>query len=243
MELPTRNFFAPRRTEMELEGTKEESNDREQQGTTNQAGRPSPIILTSAMNLLQLQKHIKGIFKGSFELRNTKHGTRVLTKEMTDFSAIKSFFLSKKFSFYTFPKSQKPIKVIIWHLPPNTPAEEIYEVLVKLGFDTISFKQMTTTCLSPSQDPEKSNLPLFLITLPRTEKSQDIFKLMGLCHISIKVEAYRNQNGLTQCYNCQKFGHVWANCTQPPAACGALAATCIKIPGKSKRVHTDMLQL
>jgi hypothetical protein len=57
---------------------------------------------------------------------------------------------------------------------------------------------------------------LFLITLPRTAKSQDIFKLPSLCHISIKVEAYRAQTGLTQCHNCQQFGHVWANCKQPP---------------------------
>jgi hypothetical protein len=57
---------------------------------------------------------------------------------------------------------------------------------------------------------------LFFITLPRTAKSQEIFNLSCLCHISIKVEAYRAQPGLTQCNNCQKFGHVWATCKQPP---------------------------
>jgi hypothetical protein len=30
------------------------------------------------------------------------------------------------------------------------------------------------------------------------------------------VEAHRTQNGLTQCHNCQQFGHVWANCKQSP---------------------------
>jgi hypothetical protein len=38
---------------MELEGSKEETNG-EQQEPTNQTGRPPPIILTSATNLLQL---------------------------------------------------------------------------------------------------------------------------------------------------------------------------------------------
>jgi hypothetical protein len=168
---------------MELEGTKEDTNDGGQ-GTTSQAVRPPPIILTSATNLLQLQKSIKGMVKGSFEFRSSKNGTRVLTKEMADFSAIKSFFLSKKFDFYTFfPKSQKPIKAVIRHLPSNTPAEEICEALVELGFDTISVRQMTSIRRSPSQDPEYANLYLYLVTLPRTEKSQDIFKLTGLCHI------------------------------------------------------------
>jgi hypothetical protein len=59
-------------------------------------------------------------------------------------------------------------------------------------------------------------LPLFLITLPRTPKSQDIFKLKSRCYTAIKVEAYKAQNGLTQYYNCQKFGNVWANCRQSP---------------------------
>jgi hypothetical protein len=30
----------------------------------------------------------------------------------------------------------------------------------------------------------------------------------------IKVELYRAQTGLTQCYNCQNFGYIWANCKQ-----------------------------
>jgi hypothetical protein len=60
------------------------------------------------------------------------------------------------------------------------------------------------------------NLPLFLTTLPRTSKSQEIFKMTSLCHIAIMVEVYKAHTGLTQCYNCQIFGHVWANCKQPP---------------------------
>jgi hypothetical protein len=60
---------------MELEGTKEEIDDGEHQERMNQAGRPPPIILTSATNLLQLQKNIRFIVRCSFELRNTKNGT------------------------------------------------------------------------------------------------------------------------------------------------------------------------
>jgi hypothetical protein len=84
--------------------------------------------------------------------------------------------------------------------------------LVSLGFDVISVKQMTTTRRNPSPEGTSTAiLPLFLITLPRAAKSQEIFRLNNLCHISIEVEAYKAQNGLTQCYNCQQFGHVWAN--------------------------------
>jgi hypothetical protein len=54
-DLPTRNLFSPLRAEMELEGSKEETNGGgEQKEATNPAGRPPSIILTSAVNLIQL---------------------------------------------------------------------------------------------------------------------------------------------------------------------------------------------
>jgi hypothetical protein len=32
----------------------------------------------------------------------------------------------------------------------------------------------------------------------------------------MKVESKRRQTGFTKCHNCQNFGHIWANCKQPP---------------------------
>jgi hypothetical protein len=93
-------------------------------------------------------------------------------------------------------------------------AEAIYEGLVELGFDIISLKQMSTT--RRSQGSSSTSLPTLLITLPRSEKSHEIFKLTSLCYIAIKVEPYKSQTGLTQCHNCQQFGHIWENCKQPP---------------------------
>jgi hypothetical protein len=39
-----------------------------------------------------LQKQLKELVKGNFVFRNTRYGSRVITKEMADFSAIKSHF-------------------------------------------------------------------------------------------------------------------------------------------------------
>jgi hypothetical protein len=97
-----------------------------------------------------------------------------------------------------------------WHLPGNTLAEQIYEGLVRLGFYIISVKQISTT--RQSQGSPSTSLPLFLITLPRSEKSQEIFKLTSLCYIALKVDLCKSQYGLKQCHNSQQLGHVWANC-------------------------------
>jgi hypothetical protein len=76
---------------MELEPTEDTSDwtdgdqQQQQQPPNSQRGRPPPIILTSAINLIQLQKQLRGLVKGSFEFRNTRNGTRIVTKEMADF--------------------------------------------------------------------------------------------------------------------------------------------------------------
>jgi hypothetical protein len=69
---------------------------------------------------------------------------------------------------------------------------------------------------TPNRQTHVETLALFLVTLTRNVKSQEIFKLNSLNHIIIKVQLYIVQTGLTQCYNCQNFGQVWANCMQPP---------------------------
>jgi hypothetical protein len=118
---------------------------------------------------------------------------------MADFSTICSHFNSNDlphFMFYL--KSQKPIKFVIWHLPVSIPAVDISGEFVNLGLNVISIKQMPTTHRSPAV-----NISLYLITLPRMSKSLEIFQLMSLCIIAIRVEAYK-----TQSYNCQQFGQV-----------------------------------
>jgi hypothetical protein len=128
------------------EDSTDPTESQQQQVPTSERSRPPPIVLTSETNLIQLQKQIKGMVKGSFEFHSTRNGTRVVTREMTDFSAIRSHLESKSLHYYTFhPKSQKPIKAVIQHLPLNTTAEDISDGLVTLGFDVISVKQMFKT--------------------------------------------------------------------------------------------------
>jgi hypothetical protein len=73
--------------------------------------------------------------------RETGKGTRIVAKEMADFSAIKSHFDDQRvFDFTFYPKLQKSLNAVI-NLPHSTPAEDIYDGLMTLGFDVISVKQ------------------------------------------------------------------------------------------------------
>jgi hypothetical protein len=74
-----------------VEDTSETPNSEAQQPSSSKADRPPPIVLTSTTNLMTLQKHIRDIVTGNFEFRNTRRGTRIVTKEMADFSAIRKY--------------------------------------------------------------------------------------------------------------------------------------------------------
>jgi hypothetical protein len=132
------------------------------------------------------------------------------------------------YQYFTFsPISEKPIKAVIRHLPPDTPAEDIFDSFEYLSFNVIKVRQMTATRRATHGQAYVEPHALFLLILTRNKKPQEILKLKRLNRIIIKTELYRAQIGLTQCYNCQKFGHFWANCKQPFYVCGAMVATCI----------------
>jgi hypothetical protein len=114
------------------------------------------------------------------------------------FSAIRSQFQSNNLPYFTFyTKYQKHTKPVIWHLPDLPLVEDTSDGLVNFGFDVISVKQMSATRRSPAEGTT-ANVLFFLIALPRTTKSPELFKLTSLCHIIIKAEAYKAQTGLTQ---------------------------------------------
>jgi hypothetical protein len=137
--------------------------------------RPPPIVLAAVTNLIQLQKHTQRIVKGTFEFRSTRNRTNVVTREVADFTAIKTFFDNSKLSYYTFfPKSEKPMTAVIRQLAIHTPGEDISNGLEDMGFNVVNVKHMTTTRKSPEDGPRSEFLPLFLVTLPRTTKSTDI---------------------------------------------------------------------
>jgi hypothetical protein len=150
--------------------------------------------------------------KGEYEFRNTRNVICIITKEMVNYFAMKSYRKKNNLKYFPFsPNSEKPIRAAICHLPPDTPVGDISDILEDLAFSIINVRQLTNRRASNGQTYVET-LPLFLVTLIRNRDIQ----LNSSNHITIKVESYRAQTGLTQCYNCQNFGHVWANCKQPP---------------------------
>jgi hypothetical protein len=176
-----------------------------------------PIVLTPEVNPLSLQKDLKAVVAAEFFFRNTVSGARITTKSMADYKTMQNLLSQKGLLFFTFyTKGDKPVKALIRHLPNNTSSEDITLAFQELCYEVIGVKQMTAKRPSPEGGFTLVSLLLFLIILVRNQKSLDIFKISSLCNIIVKVEAYKSKSGLTQCYNCLRFGHIWVHCRQPP---------------------------
>jgi hypothetical protein len=99
-EVLTRNFFAPLRTchmDTDSANTKFSTSEATAPAKT---GRPPPITLSYAVNLIQFQKHLEGLVSENFEFCSTRNGTGVITRNMADFQIVKSHFDSHNLSCY-----------------------------------------------------------------------------------------------------------------------------------------------
>jgi hypothetical protein len=84
------HFFAPLRTNYPDKETNGAENALPEQKAMRKSVSPPPIVMTSTTKPIRLQSDLKEHVKREYEFRNTRNGTRVITKEMADYSAMKS---------------------------------------------------------------------------------------------------------------------------------------------------------
>jgi hypothetical protein len=88
----TKNFFAPLRA-VPMKGT-EVCDERLSPNDNLGKGRPSPTVLTSVVNLLNLQMDLKTVVTWEF-FRNTASGTRFTNKSLAHYKAIQNLLSQK----------------------------------------------------------------------------------------------------------------------------------------------------
>lgn len=106
--------------------------------------------MTSITKLIQIQSDLKEHAKGEYNFRNTHNGTRIITKEIADYSAIKSYMKNNNLQYFTLcPDSEQPIEAVLRHLSPDTSAEEICNSSEDLDFNVINLRQLTINRKTP----------------------------------------------------------------------------------------------
>jgi hypothetical protein len=132
----THNFFTSLRTaDMDMETTEAEKTLQEQEAP-RKPGRPLPIVMTFTMDLIGLQSDLQDHVRGEYKSQNTKNGAQIVTKEVVNYPAMKSYLEKNNLHYFTLsPNSEKPIKAVIHRLTSGMPVEDISNSLEDLGIN------------------------------------------------------------------------------------------------------------
>lgn len=85
---------------------------------------------------------------------------------------------------------------------------EVAEELKRLGLDPTSVIHIHRK----DEHGNKIKLPLYLVILPRNEKSKEIYRLSNIGYVKCRIEPQRSKNQVRQCHKCQNFGHSQSTC-------------------------------
>lgn len=169
-----------------------------------------PITIYTKADQIPFLKSLGEVQGIKFKAKASGEFTKIFPDSQDSYKAIIEYLDNKQVQHYLLPhQTARPVKAVIRGLPINMDIQEIENELKSKEFDIIKISQMI-------RFRTKTNLPLFLIHLPNTQKSKEIFQMTELFYMVIKVENYRSPMRTMQCHNCQFFHHTSEFCKMSP---------------------------
>lgn len=189
-----------------------------------------PPIFCFSGNVAEISRFAKGA-KIEFKLKNlntTKTIINTVTRE--GFEGIKNFLKTRKIQSHTFtPREDRKNMLMLKGIHHSYSAEEIMEELVHEGIPAIK----VSVFKSPRSKGKIFNC--FIVEINKEQDVNEVYKKTLLMNQKVHWERLQNKD-VTQCRNCQRFGHIAINCGMP--------YVCVKCneqhqPGECKRKESQ----
>jgi len=179
---------------------------------------PPPIFVRGIRNFLDLSKAlIELIGVDNFFCKASADRLKIQTANPESYRSLIHFLKDEQAEFHTYQlKEDKPLRVVIRNLHPTTNPETIKD---ELEIRMFHVRRVTNVLHKVTKAP----LPLFFVDLEPQIQSNDIFQLTSLLHTKVRVEEPYKTKIISQCNNCQEYGHTKTYCGYPPRCvrCGA----------------------
>lgn len=205
---------------------------------------PPPIVIHNLaladINASLTRLEIK---QADYRLQLTQFGTKLFVTTNSQFSAVKQQFTNEKISFFTYSlEEEKMCKFVLYGLP------EINVDDIKKELTTMSLAAATVNKMSIKQKRHENHC-LYLVSFP---KSADMTltclqQVRGMLGFLVKWKRFQPRtSNVTQCSNCQAFGHASRNCKMPSncmkCADNHKTENCPHNDPNTKRVPNDVLK-
>ncbi|GFW30192.1 nucleic-acid-binding protein from transposon X-element [Trichonephila clavipes] len=188
--------------------------------------RIAPIVIDSQSNATELLDQLGKFCDTPLEGRFENGKLRVFPASAEEHRLIQKFISDKKLRSHTFEMAHnKQLKVVLRGLPTDFNQEELMSELHSFGFQSnhISLLRNRKT---------NTNMPLFLVTLPKSPESRGIFNIKTIGFFRVAVEPLNKSTMPPQCYRCQEFFHHSRFCARAPKCLkcsgGHLTSDCTK---------------
>ncbi|GFT69249.1 RNA-directed DNA polymerase from mobile element jockey, partial [Nephila pilipes] len=169
-----------------------------------------PITIDNVKNSAELLKKLQQITGIKLTAKLIGTSIRIYPQTPAAYHLIRRHATQENLQHFTFQLPEdKKIRVVIRGMPTDMPPEDIMQELEELGFTPES-------CHILTHRKTTQPMPLFLVSLPKSDSNRDIFNISELCSLKIEVESLRKKVGPPQCYRCQGFFHNSNYCTRNP---------------------------
>lgn len=186
---------------------------------------PPPVFVRGVEDFPELcTVLIELIGVDNFVCKSSTDKLKIQTSTPDAYRSLIRYLKEEKAEYHTYQLQQdKPVRVVIRNLHPSTPTSLIKSELEIRQFE---IRNITNVLHKTNKHP----LPLFFVDLEPSTQSNEIYKLTSLLHTKIKVEEPFKAKTISQCLNCQNYGHTKTYCGYPPRCvrCGAyhLSSAC-----------------
>lgn len=173
-------------------------------GVQRKAPKPPPLVVSNLDCKKMAKQLAETIGPDAFSFRRlNENTTHVKTTNLSDFKSVKGMLESAEMSHHTFtPKEEQNTNLVLRHLDESYEVDDIVEAINALGLDIALTKVMRLPTKFKS---------LWLIQLGPGSDVKQLLSQRYILHQNVVFER-KKQNGITQCTNCQLFGHSSRNC-------------------------------
>uniref|UniRef100_A0A6M2DQ16 Putative nucleic-acid-binding protein from transposon x-element n=1 Tax=Xenopsylla cheopis TaxID=163159 RepID=A0A6M2DQ16_XENCH len=170
---------------------------------------PPPIFIANVENINPLTAVLKEISRDKFTLKSLKNNeVKLQAADKESYISIIKALKEKDTEFHSYKmKEDRTYRVVLRNIHHSTDIQEIKTAIEAYGHEVTNIwniKNKTT----------KIPLPLFYIDLKQKSNNKNIYDIKKLLNTIVTFEPAHVKTQISQCTNCQRFGHTKNFCVR-----------------------------